>query len=271
MACRDLTRAGPAAEDIRRETGSELVEVMELDLSSLQSVRDFASAFKAKGLRLHIVMNNAAVMACPFSQTEDGVETHMGTNHLGHFYLTMLLFDLLEQSQPSRIINVSSMAHRDFTNSGGIHYDTLNDPKHYGINRGYGESKLANIYFTQELAKRVRGKRIYTNTLHPGATFTELQRNYEKLMPGWVSAFLLACMKPFLYLPADGALTQLYLATHPDVERLDIRGQFYLPIARKAPYALGTNEVMAQKLWEWTVALVKEKDPNFELPEDLRD
>lgn len=111
LACRDLDKANAAANEIRKTTGNDKVFVKELDLASLKSVRKFAEEFHQTEDRLDILINNAGIMRCPYWKTEDAFEMQLGVNHLGHFLLTNLMLDMLERSQPSRIINVSSLAH----------------------------------------------------------------------------------------------------------------------------------------------------------------
>uniref|UniRef100_A0A3P8WWJ6 Si:dkey-23o4.6 n=1 Tax=Cynoglossus semilaevis TaxID=244447 RepID=A0A3P8WWJ6_CYNSE len=142
MACRDLTRAESAAEEIREATGNGNVVIRHLDLASLHSVRQFAKDYVDSEDRLDILINNAGVMMCPKWLTEDGFETQLAVNHLGHFLLTNLLLPKLKSSAPSRVVNVSSIAHR----GGRIDFDDL-----------YQQSKLANVLFSRELARKLRG------------------------------------------------------------------------------------------------------------------
>jgi len=271
LACRSEEKTAPVVEEIRKETGNDQVEFMALDIGSLQSVKEFASAFRAKGLPLHILLNNAAVMACPYSLTEDGIEMQFGTNHIGHFYLTSLLFDLLDQAQPARIVTVSSMAHKWWSPAEGIHFETINDEAGYAWTKSYGQSKLANILFTRELSRRTAGRKIFPNTLHPGGVNTDVNRHLFGRLPGWLNSIVTPLSGLWLYSAAQGALTQLYLATSPEVEETDTRGQFYVPIAKKSsPLAAALDDVLALKLWDFSVSLLKEKVPDFEVPESLR-
>ena len=269
MACRSAEKARPAVEEVIELSGNQNVEFLALDLSSLKSVAAFAEAFKAKNLPLHILLNNAGVMAAPFAVTADGIENQFGTNHIGHFYLTLLLFDLLEQNQPSRIVNVSSSAHSLTAPSEGIRFDYINDETSYSSWKAYGQSKLANVLFTRELARRVEGKQIFVNTLHPGWVETDLQRHVMQdslwaSIGRWIQSKL-------AYSPEDGALTQLYLATHPDVEKKNISGEYYVPIAKKSySSAISKDQKMAEKLWDFSVALVREKGGELTVPETLK-
>uniref|UniRef100_A0A4W4G0H2 Uncharacterized protein n=1 Tax=Electrophorus electricus TaxID=8005 RepID=A0A4W4G0H2_ELEEL len=153
MACRDFIKAEKAAAEIQRSTGNVNVVVRQLDLASLISVRKFVHEFITTEDRLDILINNAGVMMCPHSLTEDGFETQFAVNHLGHFLLTLLLLDVLKRSAPSRVINVSSIAHK----GGKIHFDDLNfNQKPYNALVSYRQSKLANVLFTQELSRRTK-------------------------------------------------------------------------------------------------------------------
>ena len=269
MACRSAEKARPAVEEAIKLSGNQNVEFLALDLSSLKSVAAFAEAFKAKNLPLHILLNNAGVMACPFSVTADGIENQFGTNHIGHFYLTLLLFDLLEQNQPSRIVNVSSSAHLVTAPSEGIRFDYINDEASYGGWKAYGQSKLANVLFTGELARRVEGKQIFINTLHPGLVETDLQRHV--LQGIRFVNFVRWITSKVALRPEDGALTQLYLATHPDVEKKNIRGKYYVPTAKKSSTSsLAKDQALAEKLWDFSVALVREKGGELTVPETLK-
>uniref|UniRef100_A0A8C9RFD3 Zgc:153441 n=1 Tax=Scleropages formosus TaxID=113540 RepID=A0A8C9RFD3_SCLFO len=154
MACRDLTRGEKAAEEIRSSTGNSEVVVQQLDLASFASVRQFAKRYSEQEERLDILINNAGVMMCPKGLTVDGFETQFAVNHLGHFLLTNLLLGKLQKSTPSRVITVSSLAHK----GGKIHFDDLSFSKTtYNSLTSYRQSKLANLLFARELARRLKG------------------------------------------------------------------------------------------------------------------
>ena len=159
MACRSLERGEAALKEAKEKSGSESIDLMQLDLSSLNSVRKFVETFSSKYDKLHILINNAGVMMCPYSKTEDGFEMQIGTNHFGHFALTNLLLKRLADSAPARVINVSSRAHT----SGKIDFDDINyTQRSYSKFGAYCQSKLANILFTKELHKKVVDRRITT-------------------------------------------------------------------------------------------------------------
>jgi NAD(P)-dependent dehydrogenase (short-subunit alcohol dehydrogenase family) len=151
---------------------------MQLDLADLASVESFADAFKRSHAKLDLLINNAGVMTPPYSKTKDGFELQFGTNHLGHFALTMRLLDLLNRTTGARIVNVSSSAHR----WGNIDFDDLTwEKRGYSRWRAYGDSKIANIYFTRELSRLLRenGSTVLVTAAHPGWTATELQRHTD--------------------------------------------------------------------------------------------
>jgi NAD(P)-dependent dehydrogenase (short-subunit alcohol dehydrogenase family) len=164
IACRDQERAETALKEIKERSGSDNVHYLQLDLASLDSVREFSKNFHQLEEKLHILVNNAGVMACAKSQTKDGFEMHMGTNHLGHFLLTNLLLDLLKAGAPSRVVVVASLFHI----VGKIKQKDFLSEKFYFRWFAYASSKLANILFTRELAKKLEGTGVTANSLHPG-------------------------------------------------------------------------------------------------------
>ena len=215
LACRNPKKAKAAAEDIRSTTDGSRVEVRTLDVSDLASVRAFAESFLADHERLDLLINNAGVMMPPErSETPDGFELQMGTNHFGHFALTGLLLPLLLKTPKSRIVNVSSTAHK----FGSMSFDDM-DWKGRRFNKmaSYGQSKLANLLFTLELDRRLRdaGSDTLVAAAHPGWTATNLQQH-----AGWVRA-----LNPlFAMSPPQGALPTLYAAVGPDVQGNDYYG-----------------------------------------------
>src|SRR5580700_607073 len=173
LACRDLGKARTAAAQITASASGAKVDIMELDLSNLASVRGFSDAFHLKHQALHVLCNNAGVMAIPYRQTADGFEMQFGTNHLGHFALTGLLLDRLLATEGARVVNVASGAHR----IGSIRFDDLPATRRYGKWTAYGQAKLANQLFTLELDRRAtnRGADLTSVAAHPGYAATNLQ------------------------------------------------------------------------------------------------
>ncbi|KAF7727052.1 hypothetical protein EC973_008099 [Apophysomyces ossiformis] len=224
LACRSKEKTEKVVEDIKRETGNEKVEFMELNLLSLNSVKNFAQEFIARYDKLHILLNNAGVMNAPFALSEDGKQ--FATNHVGHYYLTILLLPVLEKTKPSRIINVSSMGHQL---ARSLNLETINDLSAYHSGWQYCKTKACNILFTRELVKRLKQKgieHIYVNSNHPGVVRSELTRHMFSVggVMNWLYDHLLTITTE------DGALAQLYLATSPEVEEKNIRGQYYVSV-----------------------------------------
>jgi NAD(P)-dependent dehydrogenase (short-subunit alcohol dehydrogenase family) len=245
MAVRDLQKGKAAADKILGEHPNADVEVMELDLADLESVREFTAEFKNKFSRLDLLINNAGVMMPPYSKTADGFELQFGTNHLGHFALTGLLFDLIKGTPGSRIVNVSSSGH----NYGDLDFDDLNwEKRPYKKMKAYADSKIANLYFTYELQKRVdrNGGNPLVTAAHPGWTATELQRH----------AGFFRFLNHFLSQDVTmGALPTLYAAVGEDVKGSDYHGPSGWREMRGYPKKVASNklshnEEIARKLWE---------------------
>ncbi|ETW08508.1 hypothetical protein H310_01073 [Aphanomyces invadans] len=251
LACRSKAKTEPVVQSIAAIAPDAKVEFMELDLMSLKSVHAFSEAFKTRNLPLHILINNAGIMAPPFALSADGFESQFATNHIGHMALTLRLLPVLERSAPSRIVVVSSAAH-NYVSSQGINLDTLNDARAYSAWTWYGQSKLANILFARELDRRLAARgisNVFVNTLHPGVIVSELMRH--------TNCFVRLIMRPFQMSTEDGAKTQLYAATHPDIEQQNLHGKFFVPIARVGESnALGQDEALAKRLWEFTEAAI---------------
>ncbi|KAI8077397.1 uncharacterized protein B0P05DRAFT_587855 [Gilbertella persicaria] len=260
LACRSEEKTKAVVDQIKTETGNENIEFIQLNLLRLASVKEFADAFLAKYHRLDILLNNAGVMMCPFGLSDDGIEVQFATNHVAHHFLTMLLLPVLEKSQPSRIINVSSMGHRIPFKS--LDLESISDPKKYNKTIQYAKSKTCNILFTRELTKRLEAKgydNVFANCNHPGAVKTDLYRHFTG-----IQSLVTLALNLFLITPEQGALTQLYLATSPDVEQKRIKGQYFVPFANPdKPHGVAASETAPSELWEFTEKLIKEKVPDY--------
>ncbi|CAO2586743.1 Retinol dehydrogenase 11 [Lemmus lemmus] len=216
LACRDVQKGELVASEIQAITGNNQVLVRKLDLADTKSIRAFAKEFLSEEEHLHILINNAGVMMCPYSKTADGFEMHIGVNHLGHFLLTHLLLGKLKASAPSRVVNVSSLAHH----LGRIHFHNLQGEKFYSAGLAYCHSKLANVLFTRELARRLKGhlptpgSGVTTYSVHPGTVNSELVRYSSFMRWMWQLFFL------FIKTPQQGAQTSLYCALTEGLESL---------------------------------------------------
>uniref|UniRef100_A0A3B1JJT4 Si:dkey-23o4.6 n=1 Tax=Astyanax mexicanus TaxID=7994 RepID=A0A3B1JJT4_ASTMX len=250
MACRNLARAEAAAEEIRRSIGNGNVVVRHLNLASLHSVREFAQEFLATEERLDILINNAGVMMCPKWITEDGYEMQLAVNHLGHFLLTNLLLKMLKNSAPSRVVTVSSIAH----GGGNIDFDDLFfDKRPYSSLVSYKQSKLANVLFSKELARRLRGTGVSSYSLHPGIIYTEIGRHWESWYP-LVKAILCLPSTLLMKTPWQGAQTSIYCAVTEGLENKS--GCYFSDCAEKEPAPLGNDDKVAQRLWKESARLV---------------
>jgi len=249
MACRNQTKATAAAAEVTDRTGNKDVHVVALDLSDLASVRQAAEAILAGWDRLDVLVNNAGGTWSERQQTAQGFELTFGVNHLGHFYLTTLLLDRLKASAPSRIINLSSVGHHMAYS--GMRFEDLQSEKRYSTMEAYGRSKLANVLFSRELAKRLEGTGVTANAVHPGPVRTGFGMDGDlKGLMGLGNRVI----RPFEISAAAGAKTSIYLATSPAVE-----GKTGMYWVRRKPghmSAQARNDVQASRLWTESEALL---------------
>ncbi|XP_035689362.1 retinol dehydrogenase 11-like [Branchiostoma floridae] len=251
LACRNEARAEAARAEIVKDTGNENVMTSKLDLASLSSVREFAQRLKEEETRLDILVNNAG-LCCPKSTTEDGFDTQLQVNHLGHFLLTNLLLDVLKKSAPSRVVVVSSSVHKQCQ---GINFEDINYEKDYVAFPVYCQSKLANLLFTRELARRLEGSGVTVYAAHPGLVRTELWRTLPELY-GW--KFTL--MKPMFYLgmkfaktPVQGAQTIIHCAVEEKISSES--GLYYSDCDVTEPSQNATDDAVARQLWEMSESM----------------
>ena len=257
VAVRNLSKGRTAAGKIISEFQNADVKVMELDLADLSSIRKFAGKFKKDYSRLDLLINNAGVMVPPHTLTRDGFELQLGTNHLGHFALTGLLIDLIKKTHTSRVVNLSSAAHT----WGKLDFDDLHwEKRKYKKWQAYGDSKIANLYFTYVLQKRLDNEfsSVIVAAAHPGWTATELQRNT-----------LLVSILNFIFAQKIemGALPTLYAATAADVKGAEFYGPCGFREMRGYPkkvtsVPLSHDQRIAEKLW-----VVSEKLTGIVYPE----
>lgn len=244
LACRDEFFGTFALNKFKLEKLDSRVTFLQLDLADLSSIRLFVETFKSRVNQLDILCNNAGVMMCPFSKTKDGFEMQFGTNHLGHFALTGQLMELLNKTENSRVVTVSSLYHR----SGKIDFENLNSEKKYHPVKAYQQSKLANLLFTYELTRRFKqsGNNVIAAASHPGWTATNLQK-YK---------FSFRMMNPiFAQNPPQGALPTLYAATFKEVTSGDYFGPDGLMEIRGCPKKVkassrAVDKETAAKLWQ---------------------
>jgi NAD(P)-dependent dehydrogenase (short-subunit alcohol dehydrogenase family) len=227
LTARDLAKADAVVKGIRESTGNDMVEVEELELGSLESVRRFARRVLERHEALNILVNNAGVMACPFGKTEDGFELQFGTNHLGHFLTTALLVPALRRGTPARVVSLSSRGHHL---SPVVFEDLQFEQRPYDKWSSYGQAKTANVLFAVELEKRLGEQGVHANAVHPGVIMTDLARH---LVPEDIE--LLRARQPrgqlqFKSVEA-GAATSVYAATAPELEG---KGGLYLEDCRVA-------------------------------------
>ncbi|KAK4792740.1 hypothetical protein SAY86_023175 [Trapa natans] len=256
MGVRNMAAGRDIREAITKEIPTAKVDAMELDLSSLASVRKFASDFILTGFPLNILINNAGVMLTPYTLSKDKIELQFATNHLGHFLLTNLLLDHMrktagESSKEGRIINVSSEAHR-FPYREGIRFDKLNDEKGYNSMAAYGQSKIANILHANELTRRLKeeGVNITANSLHPGVVATNLFRHVN-IFNGLTTTL----GKYFIKNVQQGAATTCYLALNPQVK--GVSGEYFADSNLSKTSKKAKDVELGKKLWDFSVNLVK--------------
>jgi NAD(P)-dependent dehydrogenase (short-subunit alcohol dehydrogenase family) len=249
MACRNVAKAQSAKQAILAKVPQADLEVMELDLSSLKSVRAFAAAYLAKYDRLDLLINNAGIMVPPFSKTEDGFESQMGANYFGHFLLTGLLLPTLNKTPHARVVALSSKAHE----SGKIDFDNLHAEKSYSRMGAYSQSKLACLMFAYELERRLQaaGYKTLSVAAHPGVSNTELGKHIPR-----VAYFLLMpIFALMIHSPENATLPQLMAALDPDVKGGEYFGPTGFSEMKGKPGKVGSRPqshdlAVAKKLWE---------------------
>uniref|UniRef100_G1Q7G2 Retinol dehydrogenase 14 n=1 Tax=Myotis lucifugus TaxID=59463 RepID=G1Q7G2_MYOLU len=264
IGCRDRARPKPAPLKLRRDLppgrgpgldpGLELRRLCgelvrhKLDLAFLPLVRASWREKASEEPRLDVLINNAGVFQCPYMKTEDGFEMQFGVNHLGHFLLTNLLLGLLKSSAPSRVVVVSSKLYK----YGDINFEDLNSEQSYNKSFCYSRSKLANILFTRELARRLEGTKVTVNVLHPGIVRTNLGRHMH--IPLLVKPLFNLVSWAFFKTPVEGAQTSVYLASSPEVE--GVSGKFFGDCKEQELLPKAMDESVARKLWDISEVMV---------------
>ena len=238
MVCRNKKRGERAISQIEGGSNKAEVELMTADFTSLDSVRAMAKEFLEKHDSLDVLVNNAGGVNLTRSVTPDGFETTFQVDYLSHFLLTNLLLGVLEKSAPSRIVNVSSASHY----RGHLNFDDLQMKKGYGVMKAYSKAKLAQVLFTYELSRRLKGTGVTVNSLHPGAVATNIWKG-----PMGPFSFLGNITRLFLISPEKGAETPVYLASSPQVE--GATGRYYDRMREKQSSAESYDQAVAKKLW----------------------
>lgn len=247
VTCRERRKGDLAVQEIRRRSGSTRVDLLVGNFESQKSTRDLAAECLAKYPRLHVLLNNAGTASMKRELTEDGIEKTFAVNHLAPFLLTNLLLDRLVASAPARIVTVSSVEHTHAT----LDFDDLSYEKgKYQATEAYARSKLCNILFTKELARRLAGKNVTANSLHPGAVATDIWR----YAPAWAKV-MVAIIKPFLLTPRQGSATSTYLASSPEVE--GVTGRYFVKCKERRSSPLSNDESLARKLWDISARLTR--------------
>jgi NAD(P)-dependent dehydrogenase (short-subunit alcohol dehydrogenase family) len=252
---RDEERGKVGLAEIRERSGRDDVEMLALDLASFASIRAFADTLLDRPDGIDVLVNNAGGVLSDRRETAEGFEMTFGVNHLGHFLLTELLAERLRASAPSRVVVVSSQAHTSARD--GLDFDDLQSERRYRPFLVYARSKLANILFTRELARRLDGSGVTANSLHPGFVRSDFGLGGD--MSGIMTAGFKLVARPFAISPARGARTTVYLASSPDVA--DVSGWYFSKSAPASTSKAAEDDDAARRLWEVSDQLVASAQP----------
>ena len=237
LVCRNAEKAKAAITDIEK-AGAKNVELLVGDMGSQADIRRIAAEVQAKHDRLDVLLNNAGVLVTDRRETVNGIEETLAINHLGYFLLTTLLVDLLKKSAPARVVSVSSAVHANAT----MNWDDIQFKKGWSAFGTYAHSKLCNVLFTRELARRLEGTRVTANCLHPGVIASGFGRT-----DGGLIAFAISLGKPFLLTPEKGARTQVWLSSSPEVE--GVTGKYFDKCKEKWPSKAAQEPGAPERLW----------------------
>ncbi|GAC1468564.1 MAG: SDR family oxidoreductase [Isosphaeraceae bacterium] len=246
---RDRERCEATARRIQQSTNNPDIDWMLADLSSHAEVRRLAGEIQARCPRLDVLINNAGALYAPRRESVDGIEMTWALNHLGYFLLTTLLLDTLKASAPARIVNVASGAHRMVP---GIDFDDPEGKKRYKPFRIYGQSKLANILFTYELARRLEGTGVTANCLHPGFVATSFTNG-----KGWLYWVMKQASNLMAISPQEGARTTVYLATSPEVE--GITGKYFDKCKQAQSSPASLDVAASRRLWQLSEEMTRQR------------
>jgi NAD(P)-dependent dehydrogenase (short-subunit alcohol dehydrogenase family) len=249
VAARSEERGTAAVADIKQVTGNSEVDLVLFDLADLSSVRRGAAELLDRYDRIDVLVHNAGLILTDRTETIDGLEATFAVNHLAPFLLTTLLTDRLVASAPARVVTVASIAHRSARS--GLDFDDLQSKRRYRGMRAYARSKLANILFTTELARRMDGRGVTANALHPGTVATGYGRDGDT---HGLLTLGLAMIAPFILTPDRGARTSVYLATSPDVA--EVSGRYFVRCSEHTPSKAAADPAAAARLWQISWELV---------------
>jgi len=244
MLCRNEKRAKEAYDLIMEKNKDRKLDLILCDLGDFDSIINFTNTVKEKYNKLDILVNNAGFISLKRQETKEGLECQFGINHVGHFLLTMKLLDMM--SEGSRIVNVASGAHK----TDNIYFDDINLTKGFNVIKAYSQSKLANVLFTRELARRLKDKGITVNCCHPGAVATNIGIDRETGFGKTITGML----KPFFRTPKDGAATAVFLAMDESVK--DVSGEYFYDCKIAKSSDRSKDLELAKKLFEFTEELV---------------
>ncbi len=238
---RNPEKTAAAVAELRQATGSQEIDYLLGDFAELAQVRELAAQYRARYDQLDVLVNNAGAVFLRRGVTRDGYERTLGVNHLAPFLLTGLLLDMLKANTPSRIVNVSSGAHR----RGDMDFDDLQYETGYQAMEVYGRSKLANVLFTYELARRLVGSGVMVNALHPGLVRTNFAANN-----GWLVKLIAPLVMRRGISVEAGAATSVYLASSPDVA--EVTGKYFEKSTEKKSSEISYDEAVQKQLWAWS-------------------
>jgi retinol dehydrogenase-14 len=250
MVGRDPERTARAQADVAARSGSSTVSHLVCDFSSQRAIRDLAAAFQARHEALHVLVNNAGGVNRKRTLTVDGIESTFAVNHLGYFLLTNLLADRLVRSAPARVVSVASVGHR----RGTLDLEDVGFERGYSIMGAYGRSKLANVLFSSELARRLAGTGVTSNCLHPGAVDTNIWTG----APAWTRPLIALVFRPFFISAEQGSRYVTDLAANPALA--GVSGQYFEKGALSTPAPLAQDEALARKLWALSARMTGVED-----------
>lgn len=279
LGCRSMKNCEEAVRKVKKDAPNADLIPLELNLASFASIKKFSNSVHQKTDKLHSLILNAGISRWPYELTEDGFEQHIGVNHLGHVYLEQLVEDLLKhtatKNSPATIVVVSSGMHsRSYPEGVRLSLAALNDPKTYDEGMAYGQSKLANVLYAQELAKRLKSDNILVNSINPGLVqtnigdhiFERFEQDHPTLTNILVRSGITGALKRLLSVtiwnPMNAALTQVYTAVSPTLLARGTTGKYFNPIARECPAdpLHTTNTTLQTRFWDLTQELVRSKE-----------